>query len=426
MMAWTFRVYRVAAAALAPVMRRRLAAKVANDAELLNRKHERDGDVPAAEGELWLHAASMGEVAAAVPLIDALLKRDNQCRFVVSTLTDTGARQVLAYFSDQPRVRHVFAPLDTRRRVCRWLESTRPAGLLLIETEIWPELLHQCALRRLPVALVSARLSTVAWGRYRRFQRLFQVALASVDLVLCQDELSRDRFERLGVPSTNLQVTGNLKQARLTPTEALLTELESSQMSTRETWLAGSVHPAEAELLAKAHCELCKRRPGALMVLVPRHLPRAEDIIAAVRRTGLTVGGDDEASSDNPDVLIVRRAGVLAGLYCHVGIALVGGSLVPGVGGHNLLEPAAAGCAVISGLHLDNQRESAALLEDHQALTVVSDAMHLTKVLEQFFEAPAVVRDQAGRAREAASSGGLVVLERTLNELAYWPGLCKI
>src|SRR6056297_1703013 len=204
-----FRVYRFATGALAPFAARRLARAAAGAPELRARQPERCGHVPDAGGEIWIHAASVGELTTAEPLVRALV--DRQRRIVLTTLTHTAAEQARRRFADCDAVRHLFAPLDTVASVSRWLDHTRPSALLLVETEIWPVMLDQCRRRSIPVAMVNARISSRAVRRYQRFAGLFRKALAEVDPVLCQDSASRERFGALGVDGNRMTITGNLK-----------------------------------------------------------------------------------------------------------------------------------------------------------------------------------------------------------------------
>ncbi|MDT8439323.1 MAG: glycosyltransferase N-terminal domain-containing protein [Wenzhouxiangellaceae bacterium] len=411
-------VYRVLAGLLAPWMRRRLQRDVFADPVLRARQGERDGVVPAGAGELWLHAASLGEVAAAMPLIDALLRVDAARRIVISTVTATGAARVLERFGTEPRVRHLFAPLDTPGRVCRWLDATRPVGLLLVETELWPELLAQCGARGVPVAMVSARLSARAFARYRRVRGLFRPVLTVPDPVLCQDETVLARFAELGVDRSRLAVTGNLKRAVLEAPDFAPSAHLSNALHSRPAWLAGSVHPAEAGLLAAAHRSLIEALPGALLLVVPRHPGRAAAVAAAFQQAGLTVTDADE--SDVGDVLLCSGTGLLAGLYRHLAVALVGGSLAPGPGGHNLLEPAVAACAVLTGPHLDHQREAQTLLQANDALIEVNTAPELAARLRELLEQPERAREYGRRAQSAVTKDAQQVLETTLAALDPW------
>lgn len=419
-------VYRLAAAVLAPLVGRRLG-RAAGNPELRARRSERDGDVPAAGGELWLHAASVGEVNAAEGLIHALLASDPERRIVVTTLTATGAAEVARRFGDSDRVRHLFAPLDTRRRVRRWLARTRPERLVLVETEIWPEMLAQCRARGIPVAVVSARLSERAFARYRRWRALFAPVLAALDAVLCQTPADRDRFAALGVPTDRLAVTGNLKLDAAEPAPVPeVVESWRAAWSGRRAWVAGSTHEGEEAILADAHRQVRDAIGDALLICVPRHPERAGAALRALEDAGLSCVPIDrlatwpEADGRDVEAVVVDRLGVLAGLYRVADLAVVCGSLVPGIGGHNLIEPGLAGKPVITGRWTGAQSEMAEGLSAAGALVEVDSAETLAATLIDLFSDEERRRALGERAREwAESQRG--ALARTLARLAREP-----
>jgi len=413
-------VYRLATTALAPLAARRLA-RAATDPAMRARQPERHGRVPSAAGELWLHAASVGEVNAAEGLIRALLRTGRDCRILVTTLTASGAGEVERRFADEPRVRHLFAPLDTPGRVRRWLERRRPARLILVETEIWPELLAQCRALGVPAAMVSARLSPHAAARYRRWRGLFAPALAGLDRVCCQTRAERDRFAALGVAGDRLAVTGNLKldPPRRAPIPDIVAKWRTG-WADRPTWLAGSTHAGEEPILAATHRRVRDKVDNALLICVPRHPERAAGTLATLERAGIAaVPVARLRTSPDAAALVVDRIGVLPGLYRVVDAAVVCGSLVPGIGGHNLFEPALAGKSVITGPWTESQREARDGLQAAGGLIEVADAGALADVMIGLLSEPASARETGRRARAWAESHRGVV-EATLGELAGW------
>jgi len=369
-------VYRLAAAALAPVAAWRLRRAAAAESGLLARQRERHGDVPQGHGELWLHAASVGEVNAAAALVGALLARDESLKLVVSNVTHTGALEVARRFGDQPRVRHLFAPLDTPGRVRRWLDRTRPVGLVLVEAELWPELLHQCRARALPLALVNARIRPATVARDRRCGRLLAGLLKDAAVICCQSDADRQRFRALGVAPSRLRVTGNLKHDAAAEAEPP-PEIDDwmSRLAGRRIWLAGSTHPGEEELLARAQRRVREQLRDALLVLAPRHPERAGRVVNTLRRAGIEAAAiDSNYNPDRVDALVVDRLGVLAALYKSSQINLVGGSLVEGVGGHNLVEAAITGRPVLAGPWTQGQHPMVDGLKQAAALIEVVDS----------------------------------------------------
>jgi 3-deoxy-D-manno-octulosonic-acid transferase len=412
-----FPLYRALAATAAPLAARRLARAVRDDRTLLARQPERRGRVPDAGGELWIHAASVGEVNAVAPLVDALL--ENPARHIVlSTLTHTGARRAASRWSQQARLRHVFAPLDTAASVQRWLDHTRPDRLLLVETELWPVLLRACRSRAIPVAMVNARVSARALRRYLRFRRLFADALSAVAPVLCQGEADRQRLLELGASPAATRVTGNLKfevYAPGTPGPDVLAWRQAR--ADRPVWVAGSTHAGEEAIVGRAHRRLLDALPGARVVVVPRHPERAPEAAAALAGAGLKTGRIDEPG--DADALVVDRMGVLAGLYAVADAAFVGGSLAPGVGGHNLLEPALAARPVLTGPYRDDQQEAAELLAEADALQTVRDAQSLSEALLDVLSDRAAAQARGQRAR-AAARAGRGALQASLQALRMW------
>ncbi len=418
MSSFWFQVYRLAVLALAPLALRRLATPV-------GRRGERRGHVPERSGELWLHAASVGEFNAAVGLIERLLKIRPGLHIVVSTITQTAAEEVQRRFVSQAgngagsRLRHVFAPLDTPRAVHRWLTRTAPVALVLVETELWPEMLTQCKLRDIPVAMVNARLSDRALKRYMRLGGLFRDLVSEIDLVLAQDDVARKNFKRLCVPDERLFVTGNLKHepARLPEVSPEVCNWQRLWEG-RPAWLAGSTHAGEETLLARAQLRILEQHPDALLVVVPRHPERASRAMQALIAGGVNAC-DIEHWTENSEAsaVVIGRMGVLGMLYRCIPVCLVGGSLVPGIGGHNLIEPALASRPVLVGAWVDAQRESAEGLERAGALFRVADAASLSDAVRAWMTEPADAVEAGKRAQAWAQSrkGSLAAsLERML------------
>jgi len=421
MASFSLAVYRAAATALAPLAARKLARAASGDTALAARQAERHGEVPEASGELWIHAASVGEVHAAAPLVKALQAGQPSLRLLHSTLTHTGAQAIERLHPGPSSVRHLFVPIDTPRRVARWLDRTRPAGLVLVETELWPELLIQCAQRRIPVTMVSARLSATSLGRLRRFGALAQQMLATVAPILCQGETDRNRFVALGVPPERVHVIGNLKfdvAAEPVVPEAVLSW--QTLWSDRPTWVAGSTHAAEEALLAKTHRRLLERIGNALMVLVPRHPERAMEALATLRQQGLNTCLIEQFDGSGAiEAIVVDRLGVLAGLYAQTDLGVVCGSFTPGVGGHNLLEPAQAGRPVLTGRWTESQRDVADGLRAANASIELDDAASLAATLSKLLgdRERARALGEAAQTWMQAQSGAVA---RTLQELAPW------
>lgn len=378
------------------------------------RWRERLGYVePVDHQPLWIHAASVGEVNAAAPLIDHVVARAAS-PVLVTTMTATGAARVRARFGD--RVAHRFLPLDTPGAVRRWLDRVQPARVWLAETELWPELLLELQRRGLPTALFNARVSPRAFRRYRRFRGLTAPALAAVDRIACQTGADAERLVELGARRGRIRVAGNLK-FELTPAPDLVGDAGRlrAQWGGRPAWVAGSTRPGEEEILLDAHARLRQHLPDALLVLAPRHPDRSGQVMRLVDAAGMAHAAHGSDVPETTPVVLVAVLGQLLNCYAAGDIAFVGGSLVP-IGGHNLLEPAALGRPVLAGPHLDQQQAAAEALEAADALIPVHDARELAHALLELFRDAGLVR-RRGAAARAVVEAGRGALARTLEWL---------
>ncbi len=323
------------------------------------------------EGGIWLHAVSLGEVRAAAPLVRALRERWPALPVVVSTTTETGAEAARSL-----GVPHFYAPYDLARVQRRVLRRLRPRLVLIMETELWPNLVRESRRAGVPLVIANARLSDRSSRRYRRWGgALLREVLADIDLICAQSAMDRERFADLGAP--RVAECGNLKFDLALPDAP-----EEPSPDRARTWLAASTHPGEEEQVLDAHQCVRRRLPGASLVLVPRHPERADDVIRLVEERGLSVG---RWPSPGAEVEVVDRAGLLAGLFAKVPVVFMGGSLVP-TGGHNPIEPAAVGRAVLHGPQVGNFRAVFAALKADDASLGVADADELGERVAWAFE----------------------------------------
>jgi len=418
-------VYRALTAALAPWARRRFSRQAAAFPALAGREGERRGQVPEARGELWIHAASVGELNAARPLIARLQADASVPAIVLSTFTPTAAAQAQARYADDPGIRTVLAPLDRPRDVARWLDRTRPARLLLIETELWPESLAACRARGIPVAIANARLSAIAARRYRRVAGLFRPLLAGISTIACQSPTDAERFLALGARRDALVVTGNVKFDPAPPPplpEDLARRFADGPP--RPRWVAGSTHRGEEAVVAEAHRRIVETIPTAQLLLVPRHPERADEAERAVREQGLTVQRLGTSSSEPvaAQAIVIDRLGVLAALYGLAELAFVGGSLVDGIGGHNLIEAVQSDRPVLTGPFTADQAEAAEGLEAAGGLARVDDAESLAGAVLAVLDPSAVDGAFDAMPRNAAAflAAQRGALDRTVEVLGRW------
>jgi len=334
---------------------------------------------------IWLHAASVGEVNAAIPLINALREQYSGYQLLITTFTPTGAQRARELVRMEVPVH--FLPLDAGFAVRRFLKQVRPKALLIMETEIWPQLLLECRAQEVPVLLASARLSEKSVKGYSRFSGLIADALSDVQ-VAAQTETDRQRFIDIGVKPDNIAVTGNLKLAFELPEGVAVSgkELREKHGAKRPVWVAASTHEGEEEKVLDAHRRLLDKLPDALLLLVPRHPQRFDGVAETVRKSGLSFirHSSNQICDRRTQVLLCDTMGDLLMFYAASDIAFVGGSLVD-VGGHNLLEPAALALPLLAGPHNYNAKDVADQLEAAHALTVVSNSEGLARSLAGLF-----------------------------------------
>jgi len=360
---------------------------------------------------IWVHAVSVGEVNAALPLVNALLARQSQARLLITTITPTGSVRVRALWGE--RVLHVYLPYDLPGMVRRFLVHFRPRIALIMETELWPNLLFGLRETGVPTYIVNARLSERSLRGYRFVQPLLRRALRSVRAVLAQSQDDADRFERLGAPTP--AVTGNLKYdvAEDPDAEALARALRVG-LGARLVWIAASTHPEEEASVIAMHRRLRQRWPDLLLLWAPRHPERFRPAIQQAIDAGWQVATRQLTRMPAPDdaVFVLDTLGELAALYRCGDVAFVGGSLQD-VGGHNLLEPAAAGCPVVTGPHLHNFIDIARQLRAAGALRIGADADAVAAELEALLGDPEARATMVGAGR-ALVEHGRGALQRTL------------
>ncbi|NWN83772.1 MAG: lipid IV(A) 3-deoxy-D-manno-octulosonic acid transferase [Halomonas sp.] len=412
-MGWPRQAYSAALHLAAPLIWRRLRREHA----LTDPRPLRLGRIPETPSDvrmLWLHCASVGEVQAARPLIDALLARYPDHALTVTTMTATGAERLRALVEGRgdDRLAHRFVPLDFPRAAARFVERLRPELALFFETELWPNLLHACRRGDIPVAVVNGRLSERALDGYRRLRPLMREALGGVDWLAAKSAEDAARFAELGMPASRTTVVGSLKFDTAPDDEApRVSKRLRRQLGRRHVWVAGSTHEGEEAQILAAHALVRRRYPEALLVLVPRHPQRFDEVAELCERLGQATArrSQGQRPSDATSVYLADTMGELTALYGAADLAFVGGSLVP-VGGHNLLEPAAQGVPVLSGPELANFADVAAVLRAADALVEAPDGEGLGEALIRLFADPAECHrlGEAGRGVVAANRGALI------------------
>lgn len=370
-----------------------------------------------ARGGLWVHAASVGEVAAAAPLVRALRLRYPNLPVLVTTFTPTGRARARAAFAEDAEVR--LLPLDLAGATRRFMRKAAPSCGIFLETELWPNLIEAAARQGVPLLLANARLSPTSSRRYARWplRALFGRALGQFTVVAAAGPQEAERLLAAGVARERLVETGNLKFDLQLPADLrdAGAALRASWGESRPVWIAASTHQGEEDIVLDAFAKLRARYPDCLLVLVPRHPQRFQRVADLLHARGLAMARYSRADPVEAvtQVLLGDTLGDLLLFYAAADLAFVGGSLVPRVGGHNLLEPAALRLPIIVGEKLGSWAPVADWLQDAGALCRVADANALkTAVIE-------CLEDDHGRkmaglaaARVVEEQGG--ALERTL------------
>ncbi|MDP9526556.1 lipid IV(A) 3-deoxy-D-manno-octulosonic acid transferase [Pseudomonas protegens] len=376
-------------------------------------------------GGIWVHAVSVGESIAAAPMIRALLARHPQLPITVTCMTPTGSERIQALFAHEPRIQHCYLPYDLPCAAARFLDRVQPKLAVIMETELWPNHIDQCARRGIPVALANARLSARSAKGYGRFAGLTAPMLAQMSLFAVQTETEAQRFRELGARPETVEVTGSIKFDLSIDPQLLERARELRQQwqaMDRPVWIAASTHEGEDAVVLDAHRQLLASYPNALLILVPRHPERFDSVFELCRQQGFATirRSAGEPVGVTTSVLLGDTMGELLFLYALADSAFVGGSLVAN-GGHNLLEPAALAKPVISGPHLFNFLEIAAMLREAGALQEVDDAEGLAVAVQRLFELPrdAQKMAEAGlkvlKANQGALQRLLDGLDRLLN-----------
>lgn len=388
-----------------PAVRRLLDARAKRGKEDPARRGERFGHPgrPRPSGPLvWLHAASVGESLAILPLVDSLLRRDPALTAMVTTGTVTSAGLMAARLP--ARAFHQYVPVDLPDAVDRFLDHWRPDLAVWVESEFWPNLLSGIRRRAMPAALVNARLSAKSFKDWRRVPGTARRLLSVFRIALAQTEVEAERLRALGLPQA--QAVGNLKySAAPLPVDATELDRLSALLDGRPRWLMSSTHPGEDAIAADAHAALAARHAGFLTIIAPRHPTRGAEIAAMLAVRGLSVArrGAGEAPGPSTDIYLADTMGELGLFYRLCPVACVAGSFGP-VGGHNPIEPALLGAAILHGPEMFNFPEIAAELAAAGGAVQVADAADLARGLDR------LLTDTAARA--AMTAAALAVAER--------------
>lgn len=338
----------------------------------------------ATQPSIWIHTVSVGETLAAIPLIHALLAAFPEYRIWVTTTTPTGSEQVQLKLGTQ--VSHSYLPYDLPHCIRRFLDRSQATLCILLETEVWPNLLYTCQQQRVPTLLANARLSEKSMRGYQRLGILATDLFTLFTQIAAQNVLDAEHYKMLGMPPEKITVTGSIKFDYRPPPDIAQqghTLRQSWQADQRPVWIAASTRDGEAPLIIAAHQQLLAQYPDLLLVIAPRHPERFDSVFAYCQQQGLQTHRKSSATPVTPEtqVIVADTLGELLRLYATADIAYVGGSLVP-VGGHNLLEPAILGKPILTGPSLRNFKVISGWLQDAGALIIVHSPDHLAQQIK--------------------------------------------
>ncbi|WNN44242.1 lipid IV(A) 3-deoxy-D-manno-octulosonic acid transferase [Winslowiella toletana] len=329
---------------------------------------------------ILLHSVSVGETLAAVPLVRALRHRYPTLPITVTTMTPTGSERAQSAFGKD--VHHVYLPYDLPGAINRFLDTTRPKLVIIMETELWPNIIKALHDRKIPLVIANARLSERSAAGYKKLGKFMRQLLQRITLIAAQNQEDGERFVSLGLKRSHLTVTGSLKfDISVTPElAARAVTLRRQWAPRRPVWIATSTHEGEESIILDAHRKLLTRFPDLLLILVPRHPERFTVARDMTQKAGLSyiMRSSGEIPSGSTQVVIGDTMGELMLLYGIADLAFVGGSLVER-GGHNPLEPAAHALPVLMGPHIFNFKDICSKLQQADGLITVTDADSLDK-----------------------------------------------
>lgn len=370
-------------------------------------------DLAGLDGPVWIHACSVGETVAALSFIRRWLEREPEARIVLSTTTTTG--HALAAAKKPESVRLIYCPIDFYFFVRATLRAVRPALLVIFEVEIWPNLILQAQARGIPLALANGRMSDRSARGYAKNGWLFHRLFRAFAVLCMQSREDSERVRRVAGTEANVHTCNTMKFDQVPDQNrgeevaaAVRAELDRAfGPGERLVFVAGSTHPGEEELMADTLRELRPEIPGLRLVLVPRHVERTPDVEAVLEERGLTyrlLRNDSGAAAGPVDVLLVNTTGELMNYYAAADVAYVGKSLAGNEGGHNIIEPAIFGKAILHGANMQNFRDVARIFREAGAVREVADTADFAPALRELLLDGTARTELARRSRAVVDS----------------------
>ena len=354
---------------------------------------------------IWLHAVSVGEVYAAKPLIRLIQKEHPEISLLVTTMTPTGARIVEQQLEGS--VCHLYVPYDLPGAIKRFIHYIKPELLIVMETEVWPNLFHYCNKNNIPVVIANARLSGKSFRGYKHLSGFTKEVLSNVSMIIARSRTDADYFAELGADRACVKVSGNLKFDMELPEniKQQADNLRRELQLDRPVWIAASTHDNEEEIILAAFKKITGSFPDCLLIIAPRHPERADSVINLVTTSGFTVKRKSQYSGPcgNIQVYILDSVGELMLYYALADVAFVGGSLVP-AGGHNVLEPACMGIPIVAGPCNYNFLEICELLKKAGSLKIVRDSEQLANQVNLLLGNAELRHNTGARGKELVES----------------------
>ena len=389
----------------APFLRWHLQRRIRTGKEDAARVAERwgTGNITRPPGKLlWCHAASVGESLALVALIKKLKQENPELTILLTTGTVTSARLIHDRIGD--RIIHQYVPLDVPRWVGRFLRHWQPDMALFVESELWPNILQGLQARSCPAVLINARLSPNTYRKWKKYPKTIARILSCFNMVIAQSRADEEAYYTLG--HRQVIAAGNLKFAsELLPHDAEQIAALKSQIGARPVWMLASSHDGEDQIAIQAHAEIKKKFPNALTIIAPRHKERAKKIVDFAIMLGMKTGqkSKQDIIAAGTDIYLVDTMGELGNFFASTNIVCVGGSLVP-KGGHNLIEPAQFGCALLHGPYMTASPLIRDIFHEHNATTIVADSNTLALALKNLWSDPQLLQQKQAAAATVINS----------------------
>ncbi len=369
-----------------PIVFLRLFLKGRKNSMYRQRWKERLGIVPKQKKDndnqkiIWIHAVSVGEVEATVPLVKKLFAEFPDLKIIMTTTTPTGAETVKRRYADEydDRVVHYYASYDVVYFLQRFIDRIKPELLIIMETEVWPNMIYICQKNKLPVILANARMSANSAKGYQRISKLSVPMFSGLSVIAAQTGLDAQRIISLGIEPDRVAVTGSLKFDQHLPEgiEQRSAKLKKQIGSQRPVWIAASTHPGEEDQILIAHRQILKILPDCLLILVPRHPERFEEVFKRCEEYSVNTSRRSLNETIDGQVYLVDTMGDLMLCYGAADVAFVAGSLTS-IGGHNLLEPASLGLPVLMGPYTFKIEKIFQIFLDADAAFRINNAIEL-------------------------------------------------